>query len=181
MPAAQREHFLGGDVDPFLGEIRLLSFGFAPTGWAMCNGEVMSITQNQALFTLLGTTFGGNGTTTFALPDLRDRVPIGAGSYSLGWNGGEEAHALTISEMPAHTHAVRGTTAAISTPNPQGNLLGTTPPTFGPLYKSTAANRVALNTAAIAKAGISQPHSNMQPFLTISFAIALIGTYPSRT
>lgn len=168
-------------AEPFIGEIRPFAFPFAPRYWAFCDGQTMAIAQNQALFSLLGTTFGGNGVSNFNLPDLRGRVPIHAGpAYPLGGQAGEETHALTTAEMPAHSHVVQGTTAAIATATPSGNLFGATTPAVGPIYKSGPANRVAMNAAAIANGGGGQGHPNMQPYLTLNFAIALQGVFPSR-
>jgi len=163
-------------AEPFLSEIRIMSFVFPPQGWALCNGQFLPINQNQALFSLLGTTYGGNGQTTFALPDLRGRVPIhfGAG-HTLGEKGGEQAHTLTQTEMPMHIHFLNGTTADTDTNLAASNLLGTATD----LYTSFAAP-VALNPASISNVGGSQAHQNMQPYLTLSFCIALIGIFPSQ-
>ena len=164
---------------PFLSEIRIMSFGFAPKGWALCNGQFLPINQNQALFSLLGTTYGGNGQTTFALPNLQGNVPIHMGSgHTLGEKGGEQAHTLSISELPTHVHS------AVA-----ANTTGTQPiPTNGFLaqesrkpYAAPDNNLVALNPATIGNIGGSQPHLNMQPFLTLNFSIALQGIFPSQT
>jgi microcystin-dependent protein len=156
-----------------------MSFVFAPRGWALCNGQLLPINQNQALFSLLGTTFGGDGRVNFALPDLRGRTPIHVGSgHTLGERGGEQAHTLSISELPTHQHAWQ----ANSTPSTATN----TPSTTTVLGKSAgdnawgpATNLVAMNPAEISNTGGSQAHLNMQPFLTISFCIALQGIFPS--
>ena len=165
-------------AEPFLGEIRILSFAFAPKGWALCNGQVLPINQNQALFALLGTTFGGDGRVTFALPDLQARVPVHVGNgHTLGEKAGEPAHTLSVPELPSHGHVVRAVTDKATTAAPNGNLLATT---FGLRAYATPANPAALSPAAIANAGGGQPHSNMQPFLTLNFCIALQGIFPSR-
>jgi len=164
-------------ADPFLSEIRLFSFVYAPQGWALCNGQLLPINQNQALFSLLGTTFGGNGQTTFALPDLRSRVPIHVGNgHTLGELGGEQAHTLSIAELPTHTHAVNAsTTATGGVDNPAGNVLGSA----NNLYHAPA-SLTTMNPGTITNTGGSQAHLNMQPFLTLNFCIALIGIFPSR-
>jgi microcystin-dependent protein len=164
--------------EPFLSELRIMSFVFAPQGWALCNGQFLPINQNQALFSLLGTTFGGNGQTTFALPDLRGRTPIHVGSgHTLGEKGGEEAHTLSIAELPTHTHVLQGTNTAGNAANPSGGALAQA----SNVYSANQGNLVALNPASIANVGGSQAHLNMQPFLTLSFCIALQGFFPSAS
>jgi microcystin-dependent protein len=164
--------------EPFLGEVRMVSFGFAPRGWALCNGQLLQIAQNSALFSLLGTTYGGNGTTTFALPDLRGRTPLHAGnSVVLGQRLGEENHTLTISEMPAHTHIARASSVRGSLDDPTNAYWGAL--ASGTLYSNGAPN-TTMNPGSISTAGGSQPHPNMQPFLTLNFVIAIVGIYPSR-
>jgi microcystin-dependent protein len=163
--------------EPFLSEIRLLSFNYAPRGWAMCNGQFLPINQNQGLFSLLGTTYGGNGQTTFALPDLRGRAPMHVGSgHTLGEKGGEQAHTLTMSELPTHTHVLSGTSNTGTALTPGGNLLAVTPNQF---YHSAGNPLVAMNPGSVTNVGGSQAHLNMQPFLILTFAIALQGVFPS--
>lgn len=167
-------------AEPFLSEIRIMSFVFAPRGWALCNGQLLPINQNQALFSLLGTTFGGDGRVNFALPDLRGRVPIHVGSgHTLGERGGEQAHTLSIAEMPTHTH-VQNATSKAGDANPivpLSNLFATPAlPAYGP-----ATNLTAMAGSTLANVGGSQAHLNMQPFLTLSFCIALQGIFPSQT
>ena len=163
-------------AEPFLAEMRIMSFGYAPRGWAMCNGQFLPINQNQALFSLLGTTFGGNGQTTFALPDLRGRTPIHFGSgHTLGEKGGEQAHTLTISELPTHTHIAQGSNNNGDNVIPTGNVFGVVAGLFGP-----PTNLTTLQPASITNVGGSQAHLNMQPFLTLNFCIALQGIFPSQ-
>jgi len=162
-------------AEPFLSEIRIMSFVFPPKGWALCNGQLLPINQNQGLFSLLGTTFGGDGRVNFALPDLRGRTPIHVGgSHTLGERGGEQAHTLSISEIPTHTHVFNASQANASTPIPTGNEFGTS----NNLY-SAPANLTSINAGTITNTGGSQAHLNMQPFLTLSFCIALQGIFPS--
>ena len=165
---------------PYLSEIKIMSFNFAPKGWAQCNGQTLPINQNQALFSLLGTMYGGNGQTTFALPNLQGQVPIHIGQeFSVeGEAGGESAHTLTQSEMPQHIHTLSGTSVASSQPVPTGALLATTAAT-DPIY-SGASSLVAMSASAIGNTGGSQPHDNMQPYLVLNFCIALQGVFPSR-
>lgn len=165
-------------AEPFLSEIRIMSFVFAPRGWALCNGQLLPINQNQALFSLLGTTFGGDGRVNFALPDLRGRAPIHVGgSHTLGERGGEQAHTLSISEIPTHTHVLNATTSAGNIPVPTNNILADSP---SQLYAS-ASNLTSINAGSVVNTGGSQAHLNMQPFLTLSFCIALQGIFPSPT
>jgi microcystin-dependent protein len=164
-------------AEPFLSEIRIMSFAYAPTGWALCNGQLLPINQNQALFSLLGTTFGGNGQTNFALPDLRGNVPIHVGSgHTLGERGGEQAHTLSISELPTHVHTAMGGTANGTAITPSGNHLAGSP---NQLYVAPDNNLTPLHPTTLANVGGSQAHLNMQPFLTLSFCIALQGIFPS--
>jgi len=161
-----------------MGEIRIMSFVFAPVGWALCNGQFLPINQNQALFSLLGTTYGGNGQTTFALPDLRARTPIHVGGgHTLGERGGEQAHTLNIAELPTHTHVLNGTSAASVNTPAATSLLGKSAPQ--PVYGG-ATSLGAMDPRSIGNIGGSQAHLNMQPFLTLSFCIALQGIFPSQ-
>jgi len=167
-------------AEPFLAEIRLMSFTFAPKGWALCNGQLLPINQNQALFSLLGTTFGGDGRVNFALPDLRGRTPIHVGSgHTLGERGGEQAHTLSIAETPTHTHVSSASSNPASTNTPT-NALVLAASTASQLYAG-ASNLAAMAPNSLANVGGSQAHQNMQPFLTISFCIALQGIFPSAT
>jgi microcystin-dependent protein len=169
-------------ITPFLGEISIFAFGFAPRGWAFCNGQLLAIAQNQALFALLGTTYGGNGQTTFALPNLQGRAAVSQGQgpglspYTLGQTGGETAHTLTSQEMPSHTHGANPSSdttqmspqAHYWAPNINGNAT----------YSTTSTGVMSPN--AVATSGNSQPHANMQPNLPINFCIALSGVFPSQ-
>ena len=164
---------------PFLAQCMLCSFNFAPKGFAMCNGQLLPINQNQALFSLLGTTFGGDGRVNFALPDLRGRTPMGFGDgHTLGERGGQEAHTVNISEMPTHIHLLQATTTAASLPKPNANLLANTAGNLT-IYTGPAA-LVAMNPASISNVGGSQPHQNLQPFLVMTWVIALQGIFPSQ-
>jgi microcystin-dependent protein len=165
-------------AEPFLSEIRIMSFGFPPKGWAFCDGQLLPINQNQALFSLLGTTFGGDGRVNFALPDLRGRTPIHVGSgHTLGERGGEQAHTLSIAELPTHVHVLQASTSPASTNTPTASTV-LAASTGSQLYGSPA-NLVAMSPAAVTNTGGSQAHLNMQPFLTLSFCIALQGIFPS--
>ena len=169
-------------AEPFLSEIRIFSFGFAPKGWALCNGQLLPINQNQALFSLLGTTFGGDGRVNFALPDLRTRVPIHVGAgHTLGERGGEQAHTLSISELPTHTHSAVGTNVAATGAGPTTNLFAQAGASLGAVYVSPASQLTAFAPQAVANAGGSQAHLNMMPFLVLNFSIALQGIFPSPT
>jgi microcystin-dependent protein len=165
-------------AEPFLSEIRIMSFVFAPKGWALCNGQLLPINQNQPLFSLLGTTFGGDGRVNFALPDLRGRVPIHVGSgHTLGERAGEQAHTLSIAEIPTHAHVWNANGSPATTNVPAATLAlaqSTGDNAWGP-----PSNLVAMSPATITNTGGSQAHLNMQPFLTLSFCIALQGIFPS--
>ena len=152
-----------------------MSFNYAPRNWAMCNGQQLPINQNQALFSLLGTTYGGNGQTTFALPDLRGKTPIHFGKHVRGEKGGEQAHTLTLAEMPAHTHLMNGASDNADQPTVPSNLFGAAAGLYGPPN-----NLTTLLPATITNYGGSQSHQNMQPFLTLTFCMALIGIFPSQ-
>ncbi len=163
-------------AEPFLSEIRMMSFQFAPKGWALCNGQLLPINQNQALFSLLGTTFGGDGRTNFALPDLRGRTPIHVSSgHTLGERGGEQNHTLSISELPMHSHVAQATNNPAAGDDATGNVLGQAGLNLYAPFSSPA----AMGPAMVGNAGGSQPHLNMQPYLAISFCIALQGIFPS--
>ncbi len=167
-------------AEPFLAEIRLMSFEFAPKGWALCTGQLLPINQNQALFSLLGTTFGGDGRVTFGLPDLRGQTPIHVGQgFVLGEKGGQPAHTLLVSEMPLHTHLLMGTNNNATQPaaTPNNTTMGYA--RAGNQMYGGPQSLVAMNPSMVGNVGGSQAHLNMQPFLTISFAIALQGIFPS--
>ena len=163
-------------AEPFLSEIRIMSFDFAPKGWAQCNGQLLPINQNQPLFSLLGTTFGGDGRVNFALPDLRGRTPIHVGSgHTLGERGGEQAHTITLSELPTHPHSAQASTVDTGgNDNPTGRFLGSAAGVY-----HTPTNLQSINPGTVKNTGGSQAHQNMQPFLTLLFAIALQGIFPS--
>lgn len=165
-------------AEPFLSEIRLMSFVFAPKGWALCNGQLLPINQNQGLFSLLGTTFGGDGRVNFALPDLRGRTPIHVGGgHTLGERGGEQAHTLSIAELPTHTHVANASPSSSGTQGLPTNAF------LGPLNNGYhgASSLTTLQPGTVTNTGGSQAHLNMQPFLTVSFCIALQGIFPSPT
>ena len=168
--------------EPFLAEIRIVGFNFAPRGWAFCDGQLLPINQNQSLFSLLGTTYGGDGRTSFALPDLRGRTAIHAGnsnsgtSYRLGQRSGEETHTLTVSEMPTHDHLLMAASEPGNQLSPGGNFFAkTSDDTY-----SDASNLISLDARTVSNAGGSQPHENRQPYIGLNFCIALQGLFPSR-
>ena len=173
-------------ADVFLGEIRVFGCNFAPTGWAMCNGQLLPLAQNTALFSLLGTYYGGDGKSTFGLPNLKGSLPLdygqgpGLSNYAIGETGGSPAVTLLTSEMPIHNHAAICSPAAGNSTSPGGNAFAGTsrgkPPAYGPSGSGT----VNMSPSAVATAGSGQPHENMPPYLTLNFCIALQGIYPSR-
>jgi microcystin-dependent protein len=166
-------------AEPFLSEIRIMSFAFPPKGWALCDGQLLPINQNQALFSLLGTTFGGDGRVNFGLPDLRARTPIHVGSgHTLGERGGEPAHTLSVSEIPLHAHTLQAASNPGSQLIPLGNFQATPSNQY---YHVPDGNLVAMSPASVSSVGGSQAHLNLQPFLTLSFCIALQGIFPSPT
>lgn len=168
--------------EPFLAEIRMMGFNFAPRGWALCDGQILPINQNQSLYSLLGTTYGGDGRTTFALPDLRGRTPIhvgranGGAFHSEGQKSGEETHTLSSNEMPQHTHLMEGVSGPGTAVLPDGALLADIPGGYADYGTPT----VTLRPGTVTNAGGSQAHDNMQPYLTLNFCIALQGLFPSR-
>ena len=168
--------------EPFLSEIKIMSFGFPPRGWAFCNGQLLPINQNQALFSLLGTTYGGDGRVNFGLPNLQGRTPMHMGNgHTLGELGGEQAHTLSISEIPTHTHVANAANVAATTnapSNPSNPLM--IAQSVGASMHGAATNLQAMAPQALATVGGSQAHPNMQPFLTLSFCIALQGIFPSQ-
>ena len=166
-------------AEPFLSEIRIMSFCFPPKGWATCDGQLLPIAQNQGLFSLLGTTYGGDGRVNFGLPNLQGRTAIHMGSsHTLGERGGEQGHTLSISEIPTHTHSAVGSSVVGTAPTPAANYLGGSPK--NPYH--TADNLLgALAAGSLANVGGSQAHLNMQPFLVLNFSIALQGIFPSQT
>ncbi|HEY8189010.1 MAG TPA: tail fiber protein [Pyrinomonadaceae bacterium] len=162
---------------PFLGEIKIISWNFAPKGWAFCNGQFLPINQNQALFSILGTTYGGNGQTTFALPDFRGRIPIHQGQgFIIGQKGGEEFHTVNQQEMPAHSHVLQGTKTAAATSTLNANMFAQA---SGGIYGNPS-NLTSILPTTITNVGGNQPHENRQPFLVLNFIIALQGIFPSR-
>jgi microcystin-dependent protein len=163
---------------PFLGEIRICSFNFAPKGWAMCNGQFLPINQNQALFSILGTTYGGNGQTNFALPNFRGRIPMHwGGGAVLGQQGGEASHTLSLSELPMHLHLAQGDPGQPTQTSPAGHLWAAQSANG---YTTSAKTPVQMNAQSISSVGGSQAHANLAPFTVLNFIIALQGIYPSR-
>lgn len=171
-------------ADPFVGEIKINAFGFAPKGWSMCDGQTLTVQQNQALFSLLGIYYGGNGSTTFCLPDLRGRTPIHYGvspqgtAYNLGTAAGAETVQVSISSMPTHNHPCYGIAATATKPGPSGNYLAqsSTPS----IYVSPPSALTPLHPSTVSSSGGSQAHNNMQPSLALNFCIAMVGYYPPR-
>ncbi|ABD82583.1 phage tail protein [Saccharophagus degradans] len=166
--------------EPFLAEVKVVGFNFAPRGWAFCDGQIMQISQNQSLYSLLGTNYGGDGRTSFALPDIRGRTPIHrTDGHALGQKGGSEVVTLTAAQIPAHNHAVKASTSAANV-LPVGDT-AVLADTSRDLYADASpANLAALNSGTIANTGGGQAHNNMQPYLTLSYCIALQGLFPSR-
>lgn len=163
-------------ASPFLSEIRMFSFNFPPRNWALCNGQLLSLAQNTALFALLGTTYGGNGTTNFALPNLQGRIPLHSGYlFSQGEAGGEAAHTLLQTEMPQHIHPVNASSASAAAVSPAGNTWAN-----GNVPAYTDPGGLAMNPASVSNVGGSQPHDNMPPYLVVNFCICLSGIFPSR-
>jgi len=168
--------------EPFLAEVRIVGFNFAPRGWAFCDGQILPINQNQSLYSLLGTTYGGDGRTSFALPDIRGRVPIhvgrsnGGDDHREGQKSGEETHTLSANEMPQHDHVLQGSSAQGNSPLPTGHVLAREP---AAIYRSPA-NLIALLSGTVTNVGGSQAHENMQPYLALNYCIALQGLFPSR-
>jgi microcystin-dependent protein len=171
--------------DQYLGEIRMFAGNFAPQGWALCNGQLLPISQNTALFSLIGTYYGGDGVQTFALPNLQSRVPVhqgqgpGLSPYVIGQAGGNENVTLTVAQMPQHNHTMATLSAPGTASRPNTQLLAQA--TSGNLYGPAPSDGSALNQAAISSAGSGQPHANIQPYLAVTFIIALVGIYPSRS
>ncbi|WP_042167111.1 phage tail protein [Paenibacillus gorillae] len=163
-------------AEPFVGEIQAFPYGFVPKGWAACNGQLMNISTNTALFAIIGVTYGGNGTTNFALPDLRGRVPVSmAPNYPAGQAGGEQSHTLTTQEIPAHNHTLVANSEPATVSKPVGSIWGR--PSFN-MYASSSNTLMSPN--ALGATGGNAPHSNMQPYLTLNYCIALTGIFPSR-
>ena len=171
--------------EPFLAEVKMVGFNFAPRGWAFCDGQILPINQNQSLYSLLGTTYGGDGRTSFALPDLRGRVPMHVGNdggghtVQLGQKSGEETHTLASNEMPQHTHGAFASSDGVTQASPSGNSLGVPGASIGNIYRPSGTS-VNLSSAAVSNDGGGQAHENMQPYLVVNFCIALRGLFPSR-
>jgi microcystin-dependent protein len=170
-------------ADPFVAEIRIFPFNFAPTGWAFCDGQLLPLSQNTALFSLLGTTYGGNGLNNFALPNLQGNVPLhpgqgpGLGLYDLGQTGGSDTVSLLESEVPSHSHTLRASSLLADTPVPENNTIAR----YQNAFQSNTGSLASMSASALAPAGGSQPHNNLMPYLTLNFCIALQGVYPPRT
>jgi microcystin-dependent protein len=175
-------------ADPFVAEIRIFPFNFAPKGWAWCDGQLLPLSQNTALFSLLGTTYGGNGKSNFALPDLQGRSPMHPGQgpglslHDLGETGGSETVSLLESEIPSHAHGLRASSSPADNPGPPNNSIARVPGGATPYVPgSPTPPFVSMSPLALAPAGGDQPHNNMQPYLTFYFCIALQGVFPPRT
>ena len=167
-------------AQPYVGEIRMFAGNFAPAGWMFCEGQLLPISENETLFNLIGTTYGGDGQSTFALPDLRGRIPLHFGNgFTLAETGGAEEITLTVSQIPAHAHSFLASADPATTLNPQGNVLGT-PATATPYIASIPPN-ASLTPQAVSSVGGSQPHNNFQPYLCVDFIISLFGIFPSQT
>jgi microcystin-dependent protein len=164
--------------EPFLAEIKIFAFNFAPRGWAFCDGQILPINQNQSLYSLLGTTYGGDGRTSFGLPDMRGRTPIHVDNgHPLGQKSGEEAHTISVAEMPTHSHHARGTNQQANQKDPTGNVWAAQ--SEGTHFGSATPNS-SLNNSSISQSGGGQSHENMQPFTSLRFCIAIQGLFPSR-
>ncbi len=168
--------------EPFLAEIRMVGFNFSPRGWAFCDGQILPINQNQSLYSLLGTNYGGDGRTSFALPDLRSRTPVHTGDgHRLAQKSGAETVTLTAAEIAAHTHAAKASSTNADDTTPESDMLANSEPTGDDAYRAPeAANMTAIRSGTVTNAGGGQAHNNMQPYLTINFCIALRGLFPSR-
>lgn len=170
--------------EPFVGEVRMFAGNFAPRGWAFCDGQLLAVSQNDALFSLLGTIYGGDGRTTFGLPDIRGRIPLHAGSgpglspRRLGAKSGAEKETLTVNQLPSHSHSLTGNSADASQTNPSNNALAKSNPAAG-MYTTSSAT-VSLSSNAVSSIGGSRSHTNLMPFVCINYIIALFGIYPSR-
>ena len=165
---------------PYVGEVRLFAGNFAPLGWMFCDGQVLAIAENEVLFNLIGTTYGGDGQTTFALPDLRGRVPVHQGgqpAYAMGQSGGAESVTLTAAQMPAHTHAMLASSTAASTAHGPSEVLGASTAMH---FYGTGTPGMAMDANALAPVGGNQPHDNMPPFVALSYIVSLFGIYPSQ-
>ncbi len=175
---------------PYIGEIRMVGFSFAPAGWALCNGQLMPISGNDALYNLIGTTYGGDGVTTFALPDIQSRFPVhqgqGAGlsNYVIGETGGAETVTLTSNQIPSHRHGMNGLNLPATSANPSGNMVAKAAPSTGgtviPTYAPASSAPVTMAAGAIAQAGGNQPHDNVPPFQVVNFVISLFGVFPTQ-
>jgi microcystin-dependent protein len=171
-------------AQPYIGEIRMFAGSFAPAGWSFCNGQLMPISQNDAMYIVIGTMYGGDGESTFALPNLQSRVPMHMGNgpdgvtYQIAEAAGVESVTLTTQQIPSHTHALLGSSTAATLTSPSSNVVGTSAQVD---YLTVSTATLAMNANSITPVGGSQPHSNLQPFLVISFIISLFGLFPSQT